>query len=253
MIRSQLIGLFSISFLCLFLGCNSDSGDPAPTSTLIVRDFNASITEFPQQAEVIGRLSATGGNGTLTFTLVEVNPQNAIVISNSGEVLVADSSAFDAAVNPVITAQVEVTDGIVTRKASIQITIEEPSFTIWSGTKITFEKADGVDPSLEANQDRITELVWITRGNNGGQIYNAKTETSADQAVSPEGTRWALGTTDNLPNLTFAPLRTTIKPSGIVGNNLVLHLVEENIYIDIIFTSWSANKQGGFAYERATE
>ena len=42
---------------------------------------------------------------------------------------------------------------------------------IWEGSTITFSKADGADPNDEANQDRITNTVWLTRGNNGGQIF----------------------------------------------------------------------------------
>lgn len=41
-------------------------------------------------------------------------------------------------------------------------------FEIWTGTNTTFTKESGADPSLEANQDRISDNVWITRGNEGG-------------------------------------------------------------------------------------
>jgi hypothetical protein len=39
------------------------------------------------------------------------------------------------------------------------------------------------------------------------------------------------------------------------GTNYVLHLVEENIFIDVVFTSWSqgGNGGGGFSYRRSTE
>lgn len=39
---------------------------------------------------------------------------------------------------------------------------------------------------------------------------------------------------------------------SLVGKNMVLHLVEDNIYISIKFTSWSSGTKGGFAYERST-
>ena len=57
----------------------------------------------------------------------------------------------------------------------------ETSYTVWNGSNITFEKADGANPSDATSQDRITDLVWITRGNAGGQIYNIAKETSADK------------------------------------------------------------------------
>ncbi|MEM1340580.1 MAG: hypothetical protein AAF634_01335 [Bacteroidota bacterium] len=125
--------------------------------------------------------------------------------------------------------------------------------TIWSGPTITFQKPGGADPALAENQDRITSNVWITRGNGGGQIYNAVSETEADKDLSPEGTLWARGTTANLQNLTFDRFRGTLeKPKDNVGVDLVLLLVDENIAIDVRFTSWSQQEVGGFAYERSS-
>ena len=50
----------------------------------------------------------------------------------------------------------------------------EPNIVIPDDDQITFTKADGADPALAENQDRITDNVWITRGNGGGQIFNIK-------------------------------------------------------------------------------
>lgn len=125
--------------------------------------------------------------------------------------------------------------------------------TIWSGTKVTFTKVAAADPTQANSQDRITSKVWITRANSGGQIYNAVTETMADKNNSPEGTLWAEGTTANLQNLTFNKFRAAVvKPQDVVGKDLVLLLVEENIAIDVKFTEWTSSSTGGFAYERST-
>ncbi|MEM6724897.1 MAG: hypothetical protein AAF598_12710 [Bacteroidota bacterium] len=124
--------------------------------------------------------------------------------------------------------------------------------TIWTGPTITFEKAVSADPNDAANQDRITNSVWITRGNMG-QIYNAASEGFADKETSPEGTLWAVGTTANLQNLSFNTFRGTLdKPRNAVGTNLVLLLVSENIAIDVRLTSWISNGGGGFSYERSS-
>ncbi|MEM9835495.1 MAG: hypothetical protein AAF828_03280 [Bacteroidota bacterium] len=124
--------------------------------------------------------------------------------------------------------------------------------TIWSGPSITVEKLDGADPTDAANQDRISDNVWITRGNMGGQIYNAVIEATANQDISPDGTLWAVGRTTNLAGLNFVPFRSAVNPRDVVGVDLVLLLEEERIALDITFTSWSRNQGGGFAYERAT-
>jgi hypothetical protein len=124
---------------------------------------------------------------------------------------------------------------------------------IWTGSNITFSKADGADPSEEANQDRITNNVWITRGNNGGQIFNIKQESASNKSDSPIDTEWAIGTTSDVADLTFSKFRDAIKPQDIVGRDMVLHLITDDIYIDIKFSNWSQSKEGGFDYSRSTQ
>ena len=126
--------------------------------------------------------------------------------------------------------------------------------TIWRGETKTFTKVDNSDPNSEENQDRITSNVWITRGNSGGQIYNIISETSADSNSSPAGTRWALGTIEEISSLSFSNFRGAVgKPKNVVGKNLILHLIEDNIFLSVKFTSWSENKLGGFSYQRSTQ
>jgi len=128
------------------------------------------------------------------------------------------------------------------------------SQTVWDGPMITFTKQNFAAPTSEDSQDRITDLVWLTRGNNGGQLYNAKTESNSSKSNSPEDTRWAFGTTSNLGSLTFSTFRGTSKPKLAIGQNMVVHLISDDIYIDIKITSWSSgsNSGGGFSYERST-
>ena len=127
--------------------------------------------------------------------------------------------------------------------------------TIWKGATKTFSKANGADPTLPSSQDRLTSNVWITRGNNGGAIYNIAKEDSAN-GLSPKGTRWAVGTIDNISNLTFQDFRSAVdKPRESIGKNLVMYLVDDNIYLSVKFTSWTqgnGGQGGGFAYERST-
>lgn len=130
-------------------------------------------------------------------------------------------------------------------------TLEEPMPLPIDDTMIAFSKDAGADPTQAANQDRITDNVWITRSNEGGQIYNAKTETVADKTNSPTGTRWAVGTVDNRDNLTFTPFREAVGlPKNVVGKDLVLHLMAEDIYIDVTFTEWTSGKAGSISYVR---
>ena len=129
---------------------------------------------------------------------------------------------------------------------------EISSSTIWNGPLKSFTKTDGSNASEETNQDRLTAKVWITRGNNGGQIYNAAQEDKSDKYKSPIGTNWAVGNIDDLDKLIFYDFRIAIQPKNIVGKDLVLHLIEEDIYLSVKFKSWSQGQKGGFSYERST-
>ena len=128
------------------------------------------------------------------------------------------------------------------------------SANIWNGATITFTKSNGSDPTVMANQDRLSSNVWITRGNDGGQIYNIAKESVADKTNSPVGTKWAIGTLSQIETLSFTKFRTAVsKPKDVVGKNLVMYLENDDVYLTVKFTSWSEGKNGGFAYERSTK
>jgi hypothetical protein len=131
---------------------------------------------------------------------------------------------------------------------------ETTNYTIWSGPKIEFIKQIDADPNDITNQDRITPSVSITRGNSGGQIYNIVLENEATKNTSPLGTEWAIGEISNISNLTFSSFRSAVgSPKEVVGKGLVLHILEEDIYLSVEFKSWGQNQIGSFSYERSTE
>ena len=137
------------------------------------------------------------------------------------------------------------------------------SQTIWDGPEITFTKANNVNINLQQNQDRITNDVWITRGNSGGAIFNIFSENSYLPGTSPSGTYWAIGSlTSN--NLSFDDFRAfdgnnNNKPP--LNKELVLKItngttnINDDIHIKVFFTSWSQgnNSGGGFSYRRSTD
>jgi hypothetical protein len=126
---------------------------------------------------------------------------------------------------------------------------------IWNGPSITFSKAALADYTLPENQDHITDRVWLTRATTNG-LFNIKAETFFTHLLSPLRTEWAYGTTANYDTLTYHDWETWTGGSGggppsTVGKDAVLHLVTENIYIDINFTSWGGSG-GQFGYVRST-
>lgn len=141
--------------------------------------------------------------------------------------------------------------------------------TVWTGPMISFEKAPFADPTDPTNVDVLTDRVAITRGSIEG-IYNPLAESAFQRggAVSPAGTAWAFTlnnpglaaedvTSNNYASLTFADWQTAVlsSPPSMVGAPGVLHLLEEDIYLDVVFTRWDAARfvpGGGFAWSRAT-
>jgi hypothetical protein len=128
-----------------------------------------------------------------------------------------------------------------------------------------FSKANFADPSLPANQDCITANACLTRGTNQG-LYNIAKEAGYEP-TSPADTEWA---TDLVPGnagktiaaTNFADLSFTNwvdayggmssrqLPTIITSRNAVLHLITDNIYLDIRFTTWGGSG-GAYTYQRA--
>jgi hypothetical protein len=139
---------------------------------------------------------------------------------------------------------------------------------IWTGPALTFSKASSVDPLLPANQDRLTDDVWLTRNEIKG-LLNATLDCDAFGCTysdnSPMGTEWATelqnsGATiaaTNWAALSFVDWEVAYGDQGLLLNNItsfpaVVHLIADDIYLDLKFTQWGAHSGGGFTYERST-
>jgi hypothetical protein len=139
--------------------------------------------------------------------------------------------------------------------------------TVWSGFDVQFAKALFADPTMPENQDRITESVWITRSTNQG-LFNASVEGGFSEGVSPQDTEWATAlmpanageeiAASNWADLTFddwvnayGGSGSMLLPTRLLNNNAVVHLITDNVYLDLRFTNWSG-PGGSFAYERGT-
>jgi uncharacterized protein (TIGR03382 family) len=130
--------------------------------------------------------------------------------------------------------------------------------TVLSGYDTAFSYAGFGDITLEQNQDRMTDLVWITRGTTRG-IFNFAQEPSftgqGAPSPSPVGTAWAFGTTSDFDTLTYGTWGSlhSGNPSTLIGQDVVVHLVDDDIYIDLRFTNWGGRTSGGaFSYVRST-
>ncbi len=187
---------------------------------------------------------------TVTFEIEGDSASQVIASTEAGDIIAIQLDYQKGPGATGISNSFDVISGLISVTYN-QMDVE--SLTIWNGPDISFTKANDTDPSLAANQDRLTDLVWITRGNDGGEIYNAVSESSSTKGVSPAGTEWARGTSADIVDLNFNSFRNTIRPQDVVGVDLVLHLIEDDIYLDVRFDSWSMQKNGGFSYTRSSE
>ncbi len=123
--------------------------------------------------------------------------------------------------------------------------------TIWNGPNIGFYHPFG------GGADQITNTVIITRGSGGG-LYNSALEAGATPGISPKGTLWAVGTLANFNTLTYGacPLEAGNHPPGFIGTTFVVHLLTNDIYLQLTLTNWggagSAPGQQTFGYTRST-
>ncbi|MEO0570720.1 MAG: hypothetical protein AAF039_03375 [Bacteroidota bacterium] len=133
--------------------------------------------------------------------------------------------------------------------------------TIFDGPVISFTKSPNANFTMAANQDFITNNVIITRGNTMGLFNIAQEDGFAPgmrNSPSPAGTEWAVGSIgDDLNSLSFGTWGNTVgNPNTAVANgtSYVVHLIEDDIFLSVIFTQWSQGSEGGggFSYERTT-
>lgn len=125
--------------------------------------------------------------------------------------------------------------------------------TVWTGPLITYNQPSS-DPTQASNQDRITPDVWLTRAASKG-LFNAFYETNAT-AWSPTNTEWAFGNLTNYASVHFTNWLAWLNgasPATLVGQQVIVHLISDDIYISIEFTLWIPGGSGGFAYQHSTQ
>ena len=124
--------------------------------------------------------------------------------------------------------------------------------TIWNTGSLTFTK------TAPFQQDCITPNVCLTRGA-FSVIYNEVTENfldgDGDCTWTPGGTEWAFGTIANWSTLTYQPLYVLhgCAPPTMVNQPMVLHLIQDNIYLQLTFSFWGGSSaNGNYTYTRTT-
>ena len=132
---------------------------------------------------------------------------------------------------------------------------------VWSGLTFTFIKPAGAP--LPPPADQITQNVALTRGSSMG-LYNAERELGYNGS-GPTDTEWATDIINpgkmiaatNWQALTFGSWLSAYGGGGQVGHqiegrNAVVHLITDDIYLDLRFSHWGSGfGDGSFTYTRA--
>jgi hypothetical protein len=145
------------------------------------------------------------------------------------------------------------------------VAIAQP--TIWTGPNITFSKLGSASVALPSSQDRLTDNVWLTRASSEGMFNIAPgKELGYVRFTSPADTKWATAAmlandgktiaASNWADLAFADWAPAYGgPGFVLGTNIttrnaVVHLVTDDIYLDLMFTQFDSG--GNYTYQRST-
>lgn len=129
-------------FLSFLAACASSEDSPSPVVVSIsANNFSTSLDENPTNGDPIGSVSATASdNSALTYSLSNQNVAGAIAIdANTGQLSVADASAFDFETNPSITASYTASNGTESATATITITVNDLEELDPNAFVLTFE------------------------------------------------------------------------------------------------------------------
>ncbi|MEO8150644.1 MAG: T9SS type A sorting domain-containing protein [Bacteroidia bacterium] len=137
---------------------------------------------------------------------------------------------------------------VVTCLLSISGLFTVQAQTIWNAGSLTFTE------TVSGQMDNITTQTHLTRVT---VLYNAVCQTvSGSQGclyTGPCNTTWAVGTIANWNTLTYQNFYVAngCFPTNGLPKTYVCHLLAENIYLQITFTSWASGAPG-MSYTRTT-
>jgi hypothetical protein len=129
---------------------------------ITAQDFTVAVDENPTDGQVLGTVQATG-NGTFDFSITSQTPMGAMAIdATTGELTVIDPNLFDFETNPVITAEISVTDGVETTAVTATINLIDVDEVSATNTDLTIDEnpSNGdVVGALQASGSNLTYTI----------------------------------------------------------------------------------------------
>ncbi|HPF10573.1 MAG TPA: hypothetical protein PKW08_04635 [Flavobacteriaceae bacterium] len=158
--------LLTVIAFIAFLGC-SKGDDPNNDNnngnvTITVANFTISIPENPQVGVVLGTLQVTSNASNLQYAILQQSPAGAVALNAStGQLTVADASAFDFETNATISGTVKVSQGNVSKQASFSITLEDVDETLVCEGDIYLLTQEDVIALGNSGCSTIDGTLWI--------------------------------------------------------------------------------------------
>ncbi|SIS42529.1 hypothetical protein SAMN05421766_101856 [Zobellia uliginosa] len=126
------------------------------------QDLTVSIDENPTDGQILGTVQANS-NSTLAFSFTSQSPMGAMAIdAATGELTVIDPNLFDFETNPVITAEISVTDGAETATATATINLNDVDEVSATNTDLTIDEnpSNGdVVGTIQASGSNVTYTI----------------------------------------------------------------------------------------------
>jgi hypothetical protein len=124
--------------------------------------------------------------------------------------------------------------------------------TVWTGPNINYTK------SASTPADTIVAGKVVLKRGSSEVLFNTAAGEQFAGINSPADTEWAFGTINNFASLTYQSMGSMRNTAGgnlsakLLNKDMVLHLINEDIYLSIKFTAWGRFGSGTVAYTRST-
>ena len=170
--------LLLVSVVFVLFGCTKDETEKeeeAPDTEIVitVEDFATAIDENEENETSLGTVTASANEGDITFSIKSQTPDGAVSINpTTGELLIADNTAFDYEANTEITGVIEAKVNTETEDINFTITINDvldSSLVITSDSAFTIEE--------NAASGTVIAVVTATTDSNEALVFSMESVT----------------------------------------------------------------------------
>ncbi|GAL61759.1 NHL domain-containing protein [Algibacter lectus] len=170
--------LLLVSVVFVLFGCTKDETEKeeeAPDTEIVitVEDFATTIDENEENETSLGTVTASANEGDITFSIKSQTPDGAVSINpTTGELLIADNTAFDYEANTEITGVIEAKVDTETEDINFTITINDvldSSLVITSDSAFTIEE--------NAASGTVIAVVTATTDSNEALVFSMESVT----------------------------------------------------------------------------